>query len=102
MASAPSFQVTMSLMVVVSISETLIFATTRNGSRKKTSSHAYGTAMTAERPRFEPTLHCVSTTWDSGDQLAHAASPQVSGAPGWRSTLLWLTLRTRPLASCRW
>ncbi len=35
---APSFQVTMSLIVVVSISETLIFATTRKGSRKKTSS----------------------------------------------------------------
>src|SRR6185312_10243380 len=49
-ASAPSFQETMSLIVVVSISETLIFATTRNGSRKKTSSHAYGTAMTARRP----------------------------------------------------
>jgi hypothetical protein len=40
MAMAPSFQVTTSLIVVVSISETLILATTRKGSRKKTSSHA--------------------------------------------------------------
>ncbi len=30
-----------------------------------------------------------------------AGSPQVSGAPGWRSTLLWLILSTRPLAICR-
>ena len=47
-------------------------------------------------------LHCVSTTCDRSVQVAHAESPQVSGAPGWRSTLLWLILRTRPLAICRW
>src|SRR5438270_212002 len=40
----------MSLIVVASISETLMRATTRNGRRKKTSSHAYGTTMTAKRP----------------------------------------------------
>ncbi len=38
----------MSLIVVVSISETLIRATTRNGSRKKTSSQAYGMPITAQ------------------------------------------------------
>ena len=37
---APFCHVTMSLIVVVSISETLILATTRKGSRKKTSSQA--------------------------------------------------------------
>ncbi len=49
-AIAPSFQATMSLKVVVSISETLILATTRKGSRKKTASQKYGMPITAARP----------------------------------------------------
>ena len=102
-ASAPSFQATMSWIVVASISETLIRATTRNGSRKKTSSHRYGTRDDRRsRPRRARRVIASARPASASVQLAHAASPQVSGAPGWRSTLLWLTLRIRPLASCRW
>ena len=103
---APSRQVTMSLTDVACISETLILATTRKGSRKKTSSQTNGMPITAERPAqhraSQGAPHCVSTTCESGDQLAHARSSQESGSAASRSAFDWLTLRMRPPGSCRW
>jgi hypothetical protein len=50
MSRSPSWKVTRSLKVISSSWLTLIFRMMTNGKRKKSSSQAYGTPMSAPRP----------------------------------------------------
>src|SRR5678815_1809505 len=71
----------MSLKVVTSISETLIRATTRKGSRKKTASHRYGMPITAPRPASQRRRRVMRAPYGlrpvppSGSEPLRAAEP---------------------------